>query len=323
MSKEPVISVVVPTYRRDALLARCLDALVSQRLSHDYEIVVADNAASSSTEELVLELAAKASSPVRYVNAADRKGPAAARNKGWQAARGHFIAFTDDDCIPDPGWLAAGLRRLGFGAEGVWGRVVVPLPEAPTDYERDAAGLQTAEFVSANCFYRRDILASVGGFDETFQQAWREDSDLYFTLLKRGCRLVHEPAAVVVHPPRPAQWGISLSQQRKSLYNALLYKKHPELYRRRIQGTPPVGYYLAAAAGLLASLALLSGRKKTATAALGVYLGLTGRFCARRLHFTSRSPGHVLEMAVTSALIPPLSVYWRLRGAARFRVLFL
>lgn len=57
--------------------------------------------------------------------------------------------------------------------------------------------------------------------------------------------------------------------------------------------------------------------------ALGAWATLTIRFCERRLRATSRDPGHVLELIVTSALIPPLSVFWRLYGALRFRVLFL
>jgi hypothetical protein len=54
-----------------------------------------------------------------------------------------------------------------------------------------------------------------------------------------------------------------------------------------------------------------------------VWVGLTGRFCARRLRGTSRAPGHVAEMVVTSALIPPLAVFWRVRGAVRFGVVLL
>ena len=56
---------------------------------------------------------------------------------------------------------------------------------------------------------------------------------------------------------------------------------------------------------------------------LALWLGMTALFCARRLRATSREPGHILEMAVTSALIPPLAVFWRLQGAWRFRVAFL
>ena len=154
-----------------------------------------------------------------------------------------MIAFTDDDCIPQPEWLAAGTRAIHDGATGVSGRVVVPLPEDPTDYERNAAGLATAEFVTANSFYQRSALEAVGGFDERFAMAWREDSDLWLTFMGRGEMLVSAEDAVVIHPLRAAPWGVSLSQQRKSQYNALLYKKHPELYRQRVQPGPPRDYY--------------------------------------------------------------------------------
>jgi hypothetical protein len=242
-----------------------------------------------------------------------------------RAARGAIIAFTDDDCLPAPDWLRAGVAALDAGSvggaplAGVWGRTLVPLPAAPTDYERDAAGLEAAEAITANVFYRRDALAAVGGFDERFRAAWREDSDLFFTLLAAGWRVEPHQAAHVVHPIRPAPWGISLMQQRKSFYNALLYRKHPRLYRERVQAAPPWGYYATVAAALLAALGLAGGRRRLALGATALWAGQTARFCARRLAHTRRTPRHVAEMAVTSALIPPLSIYWRLRGAVAHR----
>ncbi len=259
---------------------------------------------------------------LRCVATAGGRGPAAARNAGWRAAGGEVIAFTDDDCVPEPGWLSAGVAALADGAVGASGRIVMPLPAVPTDYERNAAGLTRGEFVTANCFYRREALAAVGGFDERFTMAWREDSDLFFTLLERGGRLVFAPNAVVVHPVRPAHWGVSLGQQRKSLFNALLYKKHPTLYRQRIQRAPPWAYYGTVGAGLVAIGGAVGGRR-VGLGGAWLWLALTGRFCAKRLRGTSRAPRHVAEMVLTSALIPPLAVSWRLRGAVKFRVLFL
>lgn len=341
MTGVPRVSAVVPTYRRPALLDRCLAALVAQDLDPAaYEIVVADNAADPATRRQVACWAERAAPAVRYLAAAVPRGPAAARNAGWRAARGEIIAFTDDDCVPAPGWLRAGLAALDCPGErarptagpapggraplaGVWGRTVVPLPPVPTDYERDVAGLEVGEAVTANCFYRRAALAAAGGFDERFAAAWREDSDLFFTLLERGWRVEPAPDAVVVHPVRPAGWGVSLRQQRKSLYNALLYKKHPALYRARIQPAPPWRYYAAVGALLAALAGALRGDRRLAGAAAACWLGLTARFCAHRLRGASRAPRHVAEMVVTSALIPPLAVFWRLRGALRFRVRFL
>ncbi len=209
------------------------------------------------------------------------------------------------------------------GVSAVSGRICVPLSPQVTDYERNEAGLERAEFVTANCFCRRDALVEVRGFDERFTMAWREDSDLYFTLLERGHRVVHEPAALVTHPLRPAPWGVCLRQQHKSLFNALLYKKHPALYRRKIQPGPPWHYYSMAAAFCLALVSAAYGPRWLLWVTATAWLILVIRFCSFRLQGTSLGPRHVLEMAVTSPVVPFLSLFWRLWGAIRFRVRFM
>jgi glycosyltransferase involved in cell wall biosynthesis len=316
--------VVVPTFKREEMLHCCLRALHAQTLpAEDFEIVVSDNAGSTRTRQLVDQWKSRRGPVVRYLQACGTPGPAAARNAGWRAARAPLIAFTDDDCIPEPNWLASGLAAFDCGIAGAWGRIVVPIPRsAPTDYDVDTAKLERAEFVNANCFYTREALESVGGFDERFEVAWREDSDLFFRLLRSGRRFIQVPAAVVTHPPRPAFWGISLFQQKKNMFNALLYKKHPALYRERIQPAPPWRYYLSVGSLALALVGSAAGPASLGLAAVGFWAGLTGHFCATRLARTSHSPTHVLEMLVTSALIPPVAIFWRLWGAVRFRVWF-
>ena len=201
--------------------------------------------------------------------------------------------------------------------------MIVPLPARPTDYERDAAGLEHAEFITASCFVRRAVLEAVDGFDERFAAAWREDSDLHFTLLERGQRVDRAPGAIVLHPVRQAPWGICLSQQRKNLFNALLFKKFPRLYRRRIKASPTWDYYAIVASLAAALVGAVAGPRGLAWAPLVVWSSLTARFCARRLARNSLSCRHVTELLVTSALVPPLSVFWRLYGAFKFRVFFL
>jgi GT2 family glycosyltransferase len=316
----PRIAVVVPTCRRPELLSRCLTALSAQTLDRDeYELIVADDEASPRTRALVSERFPW----VRYVGVDGRHGPSAARNAGWRVARAPVVAFTDDDCEPDPGWLAAGLECFRGGVVAAWGRVLVPLPRVPTDYERDAAGLERAGFVTANCFCRRDVLAELGGFDERFSRPWREDSDLFFRLLRAGALVVRVDDAVVVHPVRRAPWGVSLLQQSKSAFDALLFKKHRRLYRFRIAGGPPWLYYAIAVAAALAVGGWWTAAPAVAWTGLAVWALLTARFCARRLAATRRTFSHVAEMVVTSALIPPVALFWRWYGAARFRVLFL
>jgi len=319
-------SVVVPTYLRPDLLERCLDALAAQVFSGAHEVIVADDAASDATRGQVEHLAGRFlanGARLRYVPVRGNHGPAAARNAGWRAAQGEVVAFTDDDCLPDPAWLAAGVRAIEAGADAVSGRVIVPLGSVqPTDYERDAAQLAQAEFVTANCFCRRSVLTAIGGFDERFTAAWREDSDLHFNLLRGGYRVLAVPDAVVVHPVRAAPWGASIRQQRKSQFNALLYKKHPDLYRQRIQRRPPMPYYAAVGSIGLTAIGAAFRRRPVALVGAGIWGATTARFCRRRLRDTSHRPSHVAEMALTSIMIPPLSVGWRLLGALRYRILF-
>jgi len=322
------VSVVVPTYRRPALLAQCLAALCAQDLAaDDYEIVVCDDGPDDDTRATVERVAAEQAPrglAVLYVPVTATQGPAAARNAGWRAAHAPLIAFTDDDTQPDPGWLRAGLAALAStGAQAAGGRIVVPLGAAPTDYELDASGLERAEFATANVFVQRSALIEVGGFDERFTSAWREDSDLHFALLRAGLRVARADDAIVVHPVRPAHWGVSLAQQRKSRFEALLYRKHGELYRERIGARPPLLYYGVLASVVVLVLALATGHGALAVLALAAWLACTAVFCARRLRNTRHDARHVLEMLWTSLWIPFLSIYWRLYGAVSYRVWFL
>jgi hypothetical protein len=116
---------------------------------------------------------------------------------------------------------------------------------------------------------------------------------------------------------------VSLAQQRKVAFDALLYKKHRALYRRRIRRAPRFDYYAVVAALATAVTAAALGAGGVALAAGAVWLALTGRLALRRLAGTRREWRHVGEMLVTSAAIPPLAVFWRVVGAVRFRVVLL
>jgi glycosyltransferase involved in cell wall biosynthesis len=322
------ISVVVPTYKRPDMLERCLGALVTQDFArHQYEIIVADDGPDEAVLALVTRwaTAARGAPDIRYVAVTDTQGPAGARNKGWRVAHGEVIAFTDDDTVPHPDWLSEGWRAMAQGVVAAAGQVIVPRPAGvPTDYERDIMRMEEAEFVTANCFVRRGALEAIGGFDERFTSAWREDSDLQFTLLKLHGRVARAHDAVVKHPVRPVpHWTYGLRQHRKIVFDALLYKKHPELYRERIRHGPPWRYY-AIIAGFSTMVAGIAMRSPwLAVGGLLLWAVLTVAFVMQRLEGTSRSPEHVAEMVATSIAIPFVAVYWRLVGAWRYRVLFL
>lgn len=321
------VSVVVPTFRRPAMLAACLDALCQQDFAADrYEIVVCDDGPDDATcacVERFAETQATRGLAVRYVPVTRTQGPAGARNAGWRLSRSPLIAFTDDDTLPDPHWLTAGVAALAQGAAAAAGTIVVPLPPLPTDYEADASGLERAEFATANAFVVRSFLKKTDGFDERFTCAWREDSDLQFTLIRAGGDIVRAADAVVLHPVRPARWGVSIAQQRKSQFDALLYRKHPELFRTRIRARPPLLYYAILCAALAALTGGLAGNAALASESAFVWFALTAYFCVIRLRGRDRSWRHIAEMAWTSIPIPCLSIFWRLYGAVRFKVFFL
>ena len=317
------VSVVVPTRGRPSLLACCLDALSRQTLAPDrYEVVIVDDGPSEDTRAVVEDYAARMSAralTIRYVPSYGPHGPAAARNRGWRRARAAVVAFTDDDTQPDSAWLEAGLRALQPGIHAVSGRMVMPLPDSPTDYELDASGLTRGEFVTANCFCRKSMLERLGGFDERFLMAWREDSDFQFRLLRAGAKIAKADDAIVVHPVRPAGWGVSLRQQKKIMFDVLLYREHPGYYRSRIRSSPRWDYHIAVLALLAIPLAIAGNMSSLALGAAAVWGAITLVLCMKRLRHTSRRFSHVLEMLLTSALIPPVAEFWRLVGSLKYR----
>jgi glycosyltransferase involved in cell wall biosynthesis len=314
------VSVVIPTYRRPQFLRRCLEAMVGQDLMVPFEVIVADDGPDTATEQTVQHFSKTLR--IQYLPVRNTQGPAAARNAAWRVAKGEIIAFTDDDTIPSASWLRKGIEGLvQQKANAGRGRVTVPLPLFPTDYERNVRGLEEAEFVTANCFCRKMLLERVGGFDERFRRAWREDSDLHFKLIEAGENIVLLHDAAVQHPVRPASWGISFLEQRNNFYEALLFKKHPALYYEKI-GQAPLGYYLTVILGVAVPVFYNLGHPMAAAVCLGGWLWHTARFFQRRMKDCSRRPSHLLEMALTSALIPPVAIFWRLSGALKFRQLF-
>lgn len=210
------------------------------------------------------------------------------------------------------------MRALDADVAAVTGETDMPLPDPPNDYERDAAGLTRAEFITANCFVKRSALVAVGGFDPRYTMAWREDSDLHFALLDHGMAVRRARHARVTHPLRPAGFAAGLGMQKKVMFDMLLRRKYPLLYRSRIRARPP-RFYLAVTASLVCALALAAlGWRAGAMAALAVWLGLTALFFRRRLRGTRQTVRDVADLAITSACIPLLSIGWRAIGLLRF-----
>lgn len=322
---EKGISVVIPTFKRTGLLIRCLNALAEQTFPMQmFEIIVVSDGPDMDTAEAIEKWKAPENPQITFLSLPYQKGPAAARNRGWLQAKGDLIAFTDDDCIPQKLWLKSFWSAYDGHEDIVLsGKVIVPLPEHPTDFQKNTAYLETAEFITANCACTKSVLLKTGGFDERFEMAWREDSDLHFKILLSEIPLFKVAGAVVVHPAREAPWGVSIKEQKKGIYNALLYKKYPELYKTKIRSKAPLNYYIMIICFAVAAAGLIQKSTLVFIAGFLFWLLLLTFFAIRRLRFTSLHPSHVLEMFCTSMIIPFASVYWQLYGAWKYRVLFI
>ena len=220
------VSVLIGTYNRAPLLERTLAALGAQEYpaSLRWEIVVVDNNSQDGTARCVDAFAARSPVPVRRVHET-RQGVSHARNRGIEEARGHILAFTDDDVLPASDWVAgvpAAIDR--WAADGVGGRIL-PLWETPppawlAQNRRLLDHLALMDFAGsgllalplpagpqvwgANMAFRRDLFDRVGTFDPCRGMRGRklyrgEDTDLVNRALAAGLRIAYDPRLTVSH----------------------------------------------------------------------------------------------------------------------------
>src|SRR5262249_43781382 len=129
------------------------------------ELIVCDDAGELDLAHFVREMGERFSRfDVRCLPPERARGPAAARNRGWKAALGEIIAFTDDDCVPSFDWLEEG-RSAMKNLDAAQGRIIVPLPRRPRDLDLNVWRMEEADCATANFFCRRHVLAELDGFD--------------------------------------------------------------------------------------------------------------------------------------------------------------
>jgi cellulose synthase/poly-beta-1,6-N-acetylglucosamine synthase-like glycosyltransferase len=314
------VSIVVPTVGRPSL-ATLLDALAPEDgvLPMPLELILVDDRPDRSGPLVTVP---PALAPVTTVVPGRAAGPAAARNAGWRAAGYPWIAFLDDDVVPARGWLAALEADLDVPDRvvGVQGRIEVPLPAGrrPTDWERVTRGLAEGRWLTADMAYRRAALAAVGGFDERFPRAFREDADLAFRLRWEGGALAvgHRQ---VNHPVRPESPWVSLRTQAGNADDARLRRRYGPRWRTLLEIPPGRRrrHALITACGLTALFALLTDRHRVAALAGAAWLAGTAEFAWARIGPGPRTPAEVGTMVVTSAAIPPYAMVCWLRGWLR------
>lgn len=320
----PATTIVVPTIGRPSL-ARLVDALARQDTPVTARVLLVDDRPAGGQPMLAESLDPDGALDLEIVRTGGG-GPARARNCGWLRARTPWVSFLDDDVVVGRDWFA----RLGedlvaaeaAGQVGSQGRIVVPLPRdrLPTDDERATVSLTEARWITADMAYRRDALAKVGGFDERFTRAYREDSDLALRLgADRGT--VALGSRVTRHPLRTEPFWASVRRQAGNADDRLMRRLHGPEWRTRAHaalGRLPA-HLAVTAAGALGLAAATAGRHRLALAAGAVWAAGTAEFAWLRIAPGPRTGEEVRRMLVTSAAIPPAAVAHTVAGLVRHR----
>jgi glycosyltransferase involved in cell wall biosynthesis len=218
------VSIVIATRNRQRLLAETLTGLVQLRWPRDrYEIIVADNGSTDGTPAVVESAAAHPSAPeIRYLYVPE-PGKSFAVNAALALAGGDIIALTDDDVLPDSGWLhhlchAFDETDADFVAGRIFARWETPPPQwmsralygvlaIPDNGDRRleiAPGTSRVVPIGANMAVRASVVARIGGLRTDFGKLegtlrTGEDHEFFLRMLSAGCRGVYEPHAVVHH----------------------------------------------------------------------------------------------------------------------------
>jgi GT2 family glycosyltransferase len=218
------ISVVIATYNRAGLLRNCLEQLTRQRFEPGDEVLVADNASTDDTPQVIQHAAERFPVTLRAVREGT-PGKTPALNAGIAAAGGDVLGLTDDDVIVAEDWLEQ-IRRvfsdptlalvggrvdpwwelpppswLGFDHDRPYGRMSSPL--ALLHYG-DAQPLGARTAVGANLAVRRDVLDAVGGFSAHLGRLrgtllCGEDHEFCQRVVRAGYRCEYRPELCVRH----------------------------------------------------------------------------------------------------------------------------
>jgi histidinol-phosphate phosphatase family protein len=334
--RTPLFDVVVPTVGRESLPRLLCSLAVATGPAPGRVLLVDDRPADRSTTPLLRSGPPPTLAGRVHVVPGPAAGPAAARNRGWRLAAAPWVAFLDDDVEPGPAWLAeleADLAGLPPEVAGSQGRLRVPLPAGrrPTDWERNVHALESATWATADMAYRRSVLASVGGFDERFPRAYREDADLALRVVRAGHR-IERGRRRAAHPVRPAGRLVSVRLQAGNADDVLMRALHGRGWREA--AAVPRGrrrpHLATTTAGVVALAALAAGRRRKGpghpgltrrrwSVPVAVLAGAGWAAGTAELAWTRIAPGprttdEVATMVATSVLLPPAASWHWLAG---------
>lgn len=208
----PELSVIIPTYNRSAIVAKCLRALCTQTCeAQRYELIVSDDGSRDGTAAAVAAVQAAYPAHAFVYLHQDNAGANRARNRAIAAARGALLLFINDDTIAVPQLLVEHLAQHALHADdrlAVLGRMTVspelpPSRLAPLHLDRAFAGLKEGEvldwraFFTCNVSVKKSLLQRGGLFEERMR--YHEDLELAWRLSALGLRVLYRPQALGWH----------------------------------------------------------------------------------------------------------------------------
>jgi GT2 family glycosyltransferase len=313
----PAVAVVIPTYNRASRLPAIVAALERQTFPPDgVDVIIADDCSPDDTAAVASDLAARSPLALRVVRTPRNSGPAAARNLAWRSSAAPILAFLDDDCVPGPTWLEAGVAAFARDDVGIVQGRTLPDPSSPLDpshpirYKGVTQHIEslTKRYEACNIFYRRAVLEAVGGFDETIP-FFGEDTIPAWAARRLGVGDRFAPGAIAFHDirDRGLRWYVRWALLHRNF--PLLIKRYPEMRREILWGRlfvwPRHAALLAAVAG--AGLAT----------AWPPALVLTAPFLARYAPWKMRRDDVV--GSVTQVVFDVLAIGALVAGSARHR----
>jgi glycosyltransferase involved in cell wall biosynthesis len=277
------VAVIIPARDAAGTLPATLRALAAQRDAPAHEVIVVDDR-STDTTRAVAEAAG-----ARVLETDSDGGPADARNLGVRATGAPLLAFTDADCEPDSGWLAAGVARLRDEADLVQGRIL-PTPGVDVGpFDRTLRAEHPSPlFETANLFVTREAFERAGGFRPHAQvngrglrggpaeKSFGEDTLFGWAARRTGARVEFEPGALVYHAVFPRSAGGFVAERLRLRFFPALVRDVPELREHLTGGVflsrRTAAFDLAAAGVLLA----LARRRPAALVLAAPYLSVVG-----------------------------------------------
>jgi glycosyltransferase involved in cell wall biosynthesis len=225
------VSIIIPTFNGARRIGACLDALRAQTYPGGFEILVVDDGSSDEIAAVV-----QAYAEVRLIRQRNA-GPAAARNRGARESSGAIILFTDDDCVPTPGWIEAMLAPFAdpevVGAKGAYRtrQTAMAARFVQIEYEdryRIMAGFSEIDFIDTySAAYRRDRFLEMGGYDTSFPVACAEDAELSYRMSARRWTMKFAPQAIVYHTHPDTFISYLRKKYKFAFWRMLAVRKNP------------------------------------------------------------------------------------------------